>query len=83
MVCSQTRILFENETYKILWDLEIQRDQLKSHGRPDQKIKNKGERERERERICRLVDLSVSLDHRGKIKESKIIVKYFVLAREL
>ena len=34
-------------------------------------------------RICHLLDLAVPVDHRVKMKESKKIVKYLDLAREL
>ena len=67
----------ENETHKILWDLEIQTNHLILARRPDlvivyQKI-----------RTCLIVDFDVLADHKVKLKETEKRVKYLDLAREL
>ena len=55
----------ENETHKLLWDFEIQTDQLISAKRPDLVIINK------KKRTCRIVDFAVPADHRLKLQESE------------
>ena len=52
-----------NKMHKLLWDFEIQTDQLISARRPDLIIINK------KERTCRIMDISVPEDHRVKLKE--------------
>ena len=66
----------ENETYKILWDFEIQIDHLISAKRPGLVIVNK-------KRTSRMVNIAVLADHRVKLKESETRDKYLDLAREL
>ena len=70
--------VLENYTYKLLWDFDIQTDQLISARRPDFIIINK-----KKNRICKIVDFAVLADHRIKLKESKKKDKYQDLAREL
>ena len=67
MVYAQPGILLENETHKILRDLEIQTDPFISARRPDQAKVNK-----EKKIICRIVDFAVPADHLVKLKEIKI-----------
>ena len=57
--------VLENETHKILWDLDIQTDNLISNGPSDQIIVNKIQR------ICQIVDFTVLADNRAKLKEEK------------
>ena len=66
--------VLENETHKILWDLEIQMDHLISAWRPDLMIVNK-------KRTSRLVDFAVPADHWVKLKESKKRDRYLDPAR--
>ena len=68
--------LLENDTHKLLWDFDIQTDQLISAWRPDLIIIN------EKKKIFKIVDFTVPADHRIKLKESEKIDKYFHLARE-
>ena len=67
--------VLENETHKVLWDFEIQTDQLISARRPDLVIVNK----KQKKRTCRIVDLTVPAAHRESEKRDK----YFDLTREL
>ena len=67
----------ENETNKLLWDFEIQTDQLISARRPDLVITNK------KNRICQIVDFTVPDEHRVKLKENKKRDQYHDLDREL
>ena len=77
MVICTTWILLENETHKILWDFEIQKEPVISAKRPDLVIVNKKERE-----PVKLWTLLFT-DHRVKLKESEKKHKYQDLAREL
>ena len=62
----------ENETYKLLWDFDIQTDHQISARRPDIIIINKKKKKkRKKERTCRIVDFAVPTHHRVKLKESK------------
>ena len=68
----------ENDTYKILWDFDIQTDHLISARWQDLIIvinKKRG--------TCRIVDFAVPADHKVKLKESEKKDKYLDLAREL
>ena len=55
--------LRENDTEKLLRDLDIQTDHLISARRPDRIIINK------KKRTCKIVDFAVPADHRRKLKE--------------
>ena len=70
--------VLENETYKILWDFEIQTDHLISAWRPDLVIVSK-----QRKRTCGIVHFAVPVDHRVKLKGSEKRDKCLDLAREL
>ena len=66
--------VLENETHKLLWDFEIQTDQLISDRRSDLVIvnKKKKKKKKKKKRTCRVVDLALSADHRKKkSKESE------------
>ena len=69
--------VLENDTHKLLWDLDIQTDHLISASRPDLIIINK------KKRICKIVDFAVPADHRIKLKECEKRDKYLDLAWEL
>ena len=67
----------KNEIHIILRDFEIQTDHLISARRPGRVLINK------KKRICNLVDFSVPMDHRVKIKEREKIDQYLYIVREL
>ena len=69
--------LLENDTHKLLWDFNIQTDQLIPARRPDLMIINK------KKGICKIVDFAVPADHKINLKESEKKDKYLDLAREL
>ena len=69
--------VLENEMHKLPWDFDIQMDHLILARRTDLIIINK------KKRTCKIVDFTVSADHRVKLKESERKDKYFNLAREL
>ena len=68
--------VLENDTHKLLWDFDIQRDHLISARRPDLIIINK------KRRISKTVVFAVPADHRIKLKEWEKRDKYLDLARE-
>ena len=68
--------VLENETHKLLLDFEIQTYHLISARWQDLIIINK------KWRTCRIVDFTVSTDHRVKLKESEKKDKYLDLARK-
>ena len=70
--------VLENDTHKLLWDVNIQTDHLIPVRRPDLIIINK-----KKKRICKIVDFAVPADHRINLKECKKKDKYLDLAREL
>ena len=69
--------VLENDSHKLLWDINIQTDHLIPARRPDLIIINK------RKRICKIVDFAVPVDHRISLKESEKKDKYLDLTREL
>ena len=69
--------VLENDSHKLLWDFNMQMDQLIPTRRADLIIINK------RKRICKIVDFAVPADHRINLKESEKKDKYLDLAREL
>ena len=72
-----TAPVLENDSYKLLWDFNIQTDHLIPARRPDLIIINK------RKRICKIVDFAVPADHRINLKEGEKKDKYVDIAREL
>ena len=68
--------VLENETHKLLWDLEIQPGHQILARRPDLIIINK------KERTGRIVDFALPVDHRVKLKESERRYKYLNLVGE-
>ena len=75
--------VIENATHKLLWDFNIQTDQLIPARRPDLIIINKKKKKRKKKRTCKIVDFAVPADHRIKQKECEKKDKYLDLAREL
>ena len=70
--------VLENDTHKLIWDIDIQTDHLISARRLDIIIINK-----KKKRICKIIDFAVPADHRIKLKECEKKDKYLDLAREL
>ena len=70
--------VIDNDTHKLLWDFDIQTDNLISARRPGLIIVNK-----KKKRICKIVDIAVPSEHRIKLKESEKKDKYLDLARDL
>ena len=68
--------VLENNTHKLLWDIDIHTDHLITVRWPDIIINKK-------ERICKIVNFAVLADHRIKLKECQQKDKYYDLAREL
>ena len=71
--------ILENDSHKLLWDVNIQTDHLIPARRPDLIIIIK----KKKKRTCKIVDFAVPADHRIKLKEYKKKDKYLDLAREL
>ena len=71
--------VLENETHKLLWDFEIQTNNLILTRWPDIVIIVK----KKKKRTYRIVDFTVPADHRVKLKESEKKDKYLDLARKL
>ena len=69
--------VIENDSHKLLWDFNIQTDNLIPARKPELIIINK------RKRICKIVDFVVPADHIINLKESEKKDKYIDLAREL
>ena len=67
-----------NDAYKLLWDFDIQTDNLISARRQDLIIINNNKK-----RTCKIVNFVVPADHRIKLKESEKKDKFVDLAREL
>ena len=63
-------------THKLLWDFNIQTDNLISARRPDLIIINK-------KRSCRIVDFAVPVDHRINLKECAKKDMYLDLVKKL
>ena len=57
--------VLENETYKLLWDFELQTGHLISTRWSDLVIIKK------KKRTCWIVDFAVPADHRVKLKENE------------
>ena len=62
--------VLENDTHKLPWDFDIQKDQLISARRPDLIMINK------KKRICKIVDFAIWADDRIKLKECEKKDKY-------
>ena len=63
-----------NETYKPLWDFEIQTDHLILARRPDRILINK------KKRSCRIADFALPADHIVKLKENERKISTSTLA---
>ena len=71
--------VLENDTHKLLWDFDIQTDNLILARRPDLIIINK----MKKKKTCKIVDFAVPADHRIKLKECEKRDKYLDIAKEL
>ena len=58
--------VLENDTHKLLWDLDIHTDHLISARRPDLIIVNNNKKKK---RTCKIVVFALPADHRIKLKE--------------
>ena len=68
----------ENGTHKLLWDFNIQTDNLIPARRSDLILINK-----KKKRIWKTIDFTILSDHRINLKECEKKGKYLDLAREL
>ena len=75
--------VLENETHKLLWDFDIQTDDLISARRPDLIATTTTTTTTTKKRTCQIVDFAVPADHRVKLKESKKKEIYVYIVREL
>ena len=76
--------VLKNEIHKILWDFEIQTDQLISARRPDLVLVNKKKKKKKKEKKRTwIVDFAVLAEHWVKLKESEKREKNHDLAWEL
>ena len=74
--------VLENNIHKLLWNFDIQTDNLISARRPDLALINK-KKKKKKMRTCEIVDFAVPADHRINLKESEEKDKYLDHAREL
>ena len=58
--------VLKNDTHKLLWDFDIQTDNLISARRPEVININK-----KKKRTCKIVDFAVPVDHKKKLKKVK------------
>ena len=70
----------ENEAHKLLEDVEIQKNHVISATRLNDSQKKK---KRKKKRSYQIMDFSVPVDYRVKLKEDEKRDKYLDLAREL
>ena len=73
----QPEVVQENERYKILWDLNVQTDQVIEARRPDMIVKDK------ETKFVTIIDFAIPYDTRVNSKEVEKIEKYQDLAREI
>ena len=69
-------IVVENDSIKLLWDINIQCDNVKEARRPDIVVIDK------KEKVCIIVDIAVPADRRVEEKEQEKVEKYQDLRRE-
>ena len=72
--------VLENETYKLLWDFEIQTNPLIWARQPVVVIVKKKKKKKKKKRTFRIVYFAVSADHRVKLKGGEKRDKYLDLA---
>ena len=65
--------VLENDTHKLLWDFNIQKDNPIPARRPDLIIINNNKKKK---RICKIVDIAVPTDNRINLKEFEKKDKY-------
>ena len=71
--------LLENDTHKLLWNIDIHMDHLISARRPDLTVINN----KKKKKTCKIVDFALPANSRIKLKECEKNDKYLDLAREL
>ena len=69
--------VLENDSHKLIWDFNIQKDHLILARRTDLIIIKK------KKRFCKIVDFAVPADHRIILKENEKKDNYLDLGREL
>ena len=69
--------VIENDKIKLLWDINIQCDNVIEARRPDIVVIDK------KERVCLIVDIAVPADGRVEEKEQEKVEKYQGLKREI
>ena len=67
----------ENDSITILWDMPIHTDRTIAANRPDIVLKNK------KDKICLLIDMTVSLDTNTSVKATQKFTKYKDLEMEV
>ena len=77
MVWTQTYTFTENESFKILWDLNIQTNSMIEHRRRDMIIIDKTSKK------AQIVDFALPADYRIEISQQKKIENYQDLKHEL
>ena len=70
--------VLENDSHKLLWDLNMHTDHLIPARKPDLIIINN-----KKKRICKIVDFALPADHRINLKECEKKDKYLDLDRKL
>lgn len=69
--------VFENDTYKVYWDREIQTDNTITHNRPDVLIMNNNAKK------ITLIDIAVPAPANIERKQKKTVDKYLILGEEI
>ena len=73
----EPKTVTENDSVTILWDMPIHTDRTIAANRPDIVLKNK------RDKICLLIDMTVSLDTNTSVKATQKFTKYKDLEMEV
>ena len=73
------RLVLENDTHKLLWNVDIQTEHLISAKRTDLMIIKKKRKEKW---TCKILDFAVPSDHRVRLTESEKTDKYREFTRE-
>ena len=66
----EPKTVTENDSVTILWDMPIHTDRTIAANRPDIVLKNK------KDKICLLIDMTVSLDTNTSVKATQKFTKY-------
>ena len=73
----EPKTVTENDSVTILWDMPIHTDRTIAANRPDIVLKNK------KDKICLLIDMTVSLDTNTSVKATQKFTKYKDLEMEV